>query len=205
MEFENNNNTPDVETNIEQPENVVPVGIARIRNEWVAAGLVEGSLKDSQAGIKPVIFSEVDGGAGIGDYTLEADTVLNQLALSEEALDRLIASGELDSILVQGPGKEPRRLLSESSVSRFLVDSAIDPHAINRAAKAMADATVAEAIKDIQAEMEELRGTQGKAIQRMKDVLLLEIRNLKEQERDLTSFVYELAEELKHVFEKKKK
>jgi FtsZ-binding cell division protein ZapB len=123
----------------------------------------------------------------------------------EDAIDRLVASGDLDSILVQGPDGVPRRLFSEASVSRFLCDSAIDPEAVKRAAKAMADATVAEAIRDLQAEIEELRGTQGVVVQQMKDMLLLEIRNLKEQDRDLTSFVYELTEEIKARMPKKRR
>ena len=88
-----------------------------------------------ESDIEPVVFPEVDGGAGIGDYALECDTVKNQLALSDEAIDRLIASGEIDSILVQAPGSNARRLVSESSFDRFRKDSAMDPNALKRAAK----------------------------------------------------------------------
>ena len=70
--------------------------------------------------------------------------------------------------------------------------------------KAMADKEVAEALHDMQTEIEKLRNTQSKIIQQMKDMLLLEVRNLKEQDRDLTSFVYELAEEIRRVLPKKK-
>lgn len=200
-----NNNTPETELNNEQIQQPVPVGIARIRDEWHAAGLIRESKAPAQADVEPVVFPEVDGGAGIGDYNLGAEMVRNQTALSEEAVDRLVASGELDSILVQGPDGQPRRMFSEASVNRFRTDSAIDPDAMKHAAKAMADASVAEAIKDLQAEIEDLRNTQGIVIQQMKDMLLLEIRNLKEQERDLTSFVYELAEEIKERMPKKRK
>jgi len=120
-------------------------------------------------------------------------------------MDRLVASGELDSILVQGPDGQTRRLLSESSVKRFQVDSAIDPEASKRAAKAMADQSVVEALEELQAEIGSLRDTQGKVLQQMKDMLLLEVRNLKEQDRDLTSFVYELAEEIRSLLPKKRR
>jgi len=198
-------NTPEEEHNTQAVPEQVPVGIARIRNEWRQAGLIREKAAPTQAEVEPIIFPEVDGGAGIGDYTLDVDAVRSHLALVEDAIDRLVASGELDSILVQGPDGVPRRLFSEASVSRFLTDSAIDPNAMKRAAKAMADATVAEAIRDLQAEIEELRGTQGVVTQQMKDMLLLEIRNLKEQDRDLTSFVYELTEEIKARMPKRRR
>ena len=187
----------------EQQIDTVPVGIARIRNEWRAAGLTEKPSQDGDADTEPVIFPEKDGGAGIGDYTLESDEIMNHLALSHEAMDRLINSGEIDSILVQGTDGKPRRMLSESSVKRFEEDSAIDPQAITRAAKAMADANLVESVQELQAEIEELRNTQGKVLSQMKDILLLEVRNLKEQERDLASFVFELAEEVKKAMRKK--
>lgn len=187
-------------------EELVPVGIARIRDEWRAAGLAEQkTVPSTEDEIEPVVFSEIDGGAGIGDYVLDCETVKNELALSQEGIDRLISSGEIDSILVRGADSEPRRMISESSVDRFRVDSAIDPDAIKHAAKAMADKGVADAIGELQAEIEELRNTQGKVLQQMKDMLLLEVRNLKEQDRDLTSFVYELAEEIRSVFGNKKR
>ena len=198
-------NTPEEEHNTQAAPEQVPVGIARIRNEWRQAGLIRENEAPDQAKVEPVIFPEVDGGAGIGDYVLDIEMVRSHLALVEDAIDRLVASGELDSILVQGPDGVPRRLFSEASVSRFLTDSAIDPNAMKRAAKAMADATVAEAIRDLQAEIEELRNTQGVVLQQMKDMLLLEIRNLKEQDRDLTSFVYELTEEIKARMPKRRR
>ena len=190
-------NIPEEKHDTQASPEQVPVGIARIRNEWRQAGLIREKAAPDQGEMEPIIFPEMDGGAGIGDYTLDADAVRSHLALAEDAIDRLVASGELDSILVQGPDGLPRRLFSEASVSRFLIDSAIDPNAMKRAAKAMADATVTEAIRELQAEIEELRNTQGVVTQQMKDMLLLEIRNLKEQDRDLTSFVYELTEEIK--------
>ena len=183
----------------------VPIGIARLRREWRAAGLAERDIETETQQVEPVLFPEVDGGAGIGDYALECDRVRDSLMLSQDAMDRLIDSGELDSILVQGPDGVARRLVSESSFLRFQEDSAIDPSALKRAAKAMADQTVAESIDELRAEIEELRATQAKVLQQMKDILLLEVRNLKEQDRDLTSFVYELAEEIRAALPKKRR
>lgn len=202
-----NHNAPIEEPdNSIKPEASVPIGIARIREEWRAAGLLEKETPPgTEPEIEPVVFPEIDGGAGIGDYVLDGETIKNQLALSDEAIDRLITSGEIDSILVQASGSPARRLISISSFNRFRKDSAMDSEALKRAAKAMADKEVAEAIHDLQTEIEELRGTQSKIIQQMKDMLLLEVRNLKEQDRDLTSFIYELSEEIRRVLPKKKK
>jgi hypothetical protein len=188
------------------PPASVPVGIARIREEWRGAGLtMDTSAKPASEQVEPVVFSEIDGGAGIGDYTLEYESVIERLGLASEAVDRLLASGELDSILLQSAGGLPRRLISQSSFERFRQDSAMDPEAIKRAARAMADQTLVASIDDLRAEIEELKSTQGKVLQQMKDTLLLELRNLKEQDRDLTSFVYELAEEVRAAMPKKKK
>ncbi len=203
--------TPDTEEEIDgdssEPETVrpvdeVPVGIARIREEWRAAGLTE---PEATPEVEPVVFPEVDGGAGIGDYTVDCETARDGLALSHEAIERLVASGELDSILVQAQGGAPRRLISESSLNRFREDAAIDPDALARAAKAMADKSVAAAIDEMRAQIEDIKSNQSKVLQQMKDILLLEVRNLKEQERDLTSFVYELTQEIREALPKKKR
>ena len=205
-EFINNNAPQEESDNNTRHEVSVPIGIARIREEWRAAGLMEKETSpQTESEIGPVVFPEVDGGAGIGDYALGYEVIKNQLALSDEAIDRLITSGEIDSILVQAPGGNARRLISISSFDRFRKDSAMDSDALKRAAKAMADKEVAEAIHDMQSEIEELRNTQSKIIQQMKDMLLLEVRNLKEQDRDLTSYIYELSEEIRRVLPKKKK
>jgi hypothetical protein len=187
-------------------EEEIPSGIARLRREWREAGLPERTspLAEPES-VEPVLFPEVDGGAGIGDYTLSCEAVRDSLMLSTEAVDRLVDSGELDSILVQGPDGIARRLISESSFHRFQADSAIDPDALKRVAKAMADRTLAESIDHLTEEIEELRGNQGKMLAQMKDMILLEIRNLKEQDRDLTSFVYELADEIREALPKKKR
>ena len=177
----------------------VPIGIARLRKEWGEAG-IEAPVHDAVE----VIFPEVDGGAGVGDYELDLKGVQSQLALSDEAVERLVTVGELDSILVRSDDGTVRRLFSKSSLQRFLTDSLIDPNAVSRAAEAIADREVAQAIEDVRMEVQELRITQGKILQQMKDVLLLEVRNLKEQDRDLASFVYELSEKI-DVFLRKSK
>jgi len=207
-----NRNTSSEKQDTDIKEEIVPIGIARIREEWKQAGLTEivpdqakSPDQESAPEIEPVIFPEVDGGAGIGDYTVDYESVADRLGLSQEAVERLVGSGELDSILVRGSDGQPRRLVSESSLARFQEDAAIDPEAIKRAAKAFADKSIAAALDELRAEIEELKTTQGKILQQMKDILLLEVRNLKEQDRDLASFVYELAEEIRQFLPKKKR
>lgn len=200
-----NSKAPVQEPDTELHEETLPVGIARIREEWRAAGLVEKAVQPKAERVEAVVFPEVDGGAGIGDYVLDCESVRDSLGLSQEAVDRLVDSGELDSILVQKPDGQARRLISQSSLLRFEEDSAIDPNALRRAAKAMADQGVVQALEELQAQIDELRSTQGKVLQQMKDMLLLEVRNLKEQDRDLTSFVYELAQEIRDALPKKRR
>jgi hypothetical protein len=200
----------------EQPDNVgeqgtdaeqVPVGIARLREEWRAAGLIQPGSESADLAeqAEQVVFSETEDGVGVGDYTLDLDEVRNRLPLSEEAIDRLIASGELDSVVVKSADGTLRRMVSESSFKRFLEDSAIDPDAMARAAQALADKSLAEAIESLRAAVEDLRSNQARILQQMKDLLLLEVRNLKEQDRDLASFVFELAEEIRRTFPKKRR
>ncbi len=54
-------------------EEEVPIGIARLRREWRAAGLADRDIRDETEQVEPVLFPEVDGGAGVGDYTLDCD------------------------------------------------------------------------------------------------------------------------------------
>ena len=207
MEEYDNQNAPAQEHDNEAVDTAgsdVPVGIARIRDEWREFGLVEIG-RDSADDVQPVVFPEVDGGAGIGDYALDCESVTEKLGLPPDAVDRPPGRAELDSILVQSQDGSARRLISESSVERFQADSAIDPSAITRAAKAMADKTIAASIDDLRAEIEDLKATQGKLLLQMKDMLLLEVRNLKEQDRDLASYVFEMVEEIRSAFPKKKR
>lgn len=201
----NNNNAPEEEHNNEEQTAALPIGIERIRAEWRSAGLADFEQPRQEEAAEPVVFPEIDGGAGIGDYLLSPDIVRSKLALSEDAIERLVRSGELDSILVQGDDGQARRLFSESSVRRFEVDSAIDPDAIHHAAKALADKTIAESIHELSSTIDELRSTQAKVLQQMKDMLLMELRNVKEQDRDLTSYVYELAEKVNEILPKKRR
>ncbi len=191
----------------EQHSEDVPKGIERIRKEWTDAGLVSDDNRQIENDLSgQVVFDETeDGGADIGDYTLEENDVQDKLALSSDAIKRLSNMGEIDSILVRSTEGHLRRLYSESSVARFQKDSEIDPKVITRAAERMADLSAARSIEELASEVEELRNTQGKILQQMKDILLLEVRNLKEQERDLSSFVYELAEEVRKSSDGKKK
>jgi len=195
---------PEDAENHEPEEEQIPIGIARIREEWREAGLAEEGSKPAGV-VEPVVFPQADEGAGVGDYTLDLETVREQLPFSDEAVDRLIASGELDSVLVRGPDGRPRRLVSESSFRRFQEDSAIDPQAMARAARAMADRSLAEAVEELRAAVEDLRSNQIRVLQQMKDILLLEVRNLKEQDRDLASFVFELAEQIRHILPRKRR
>ena len=179
----------------------VPVGIARIRREWFQSGLKDAQLKSTED--EPVIFPDTEDGVRIGDYTVEEEQVRGSLALSKDAIDRIIKSGELDSIHVRDAGGRVRRLVSESSLRRFQADSAIDP-ASPRTSSA-GDTSIHQSIEELQLEVGQLRNTSSKIIQQMKDILLLEIRNLKEQDRDLASFVYELAEEIRRDSSKKRR
>lgn len=175
-----------------QPEDI-PIGIARLRREWDSTHVATQSADQPHE----IVFPEVDGGgAGVGDYELTLDDLHAQLALSDEALERLVNVGEIDSVLVQAEDGTVRRLISKSSIGRFLTDSQIDPDAIHKAAEAIADREIAQSLEDVRMEVRELRNTQSKILQQMKDILLLEVRNLKEQERDLASFVYELSEKI---------
>ncbi len=179
----------------------LPVGIARIRREWFQTGPTDERLQAFDD--EPVIFPDTEDGVRIGDYTVEEEQVRNGLALSKEAIDRIIMSGELDSIHVRDAGGRVRRLVSEASLRRFQTDSAIDP--VSARASSSADSSIHQSIEELQLEVGQLRNTSSKIIQQMKDILLLEIRNLKEQDRDLTSFVYELAEEIRHNSPKKRR
>jgi len=191
-------------TNPEETQDAkgVPIGIVRLRKEW-GAETTDSDKRESEVH-EEVVFPEVDGGAGVGDYELTLDDLRSQLALSDEAVERLVSVGELDSILVRGEDGEIRRLMSRASIQRFLTDSLIDPNAVTKAAEAIADREIAQAIDDVRVEVRELRNTQSKILQQMKDILLLEVRNLKEQDRDLASFVYELSQKIDNLERRKK-
>jgi hypothetical protein len=182
-------------------EEEVPRGILRIRDEWRAEGLTPVPGK-RLAEEEPIVFTETDGQA-VGDYTLTIEQVREELGLSHEAMQRLLASGELDSVLVRR-GENVERLISESSVARFQADTGLDP-AVAERLKLLSNESLAQAVQALREELDQVKQTHGRQLQQMKDVLLLELRNLKEQDRDLTSFVYELAQHLQQVLPKPRK
>jgi hypothetical protein len=60
-----------------------------------------------------------------------------------------------------------------------------------------------EAIKSLKDEIHDLKESQAKDLQEFRESYLLELRNLKGQELDLASLVYELTEELRQDKTKK--
>jgi hypothetical protein len=185
---------------IPEDEARLPIGILRLREEWKREGLTPKE-EDTE---HPVVFPEPEAGGAIGDYLLAVENVRERLGLSEEALDRLITGGELDSILVK-KGESVQRMISQTSLNRFLEDAGMDPLFAERRARAAETRELAEMIKGLSEELEQVKLTHARQMSQMKDMLLLELRNLKEQDRDLTSFVYELAEEIKRLLPKRKR
>jgi hypothetical protein len=182
----------------EQTEENLPAGIARLHQEWLEQGLGKSEPSRKPAiGLEPVVFPEP-----VGDYRVPAEDARGKLGLSEEAMDRLLSGGGLDSILVRFPDGN-RRMISESALLRFVQDSGMDP-AISESLS-MPTKEITEAIEAIRQEMAEMKDLHSRQLQQFKDILLLELRNLKEQDRDLTSFVYDLTEGLEEVFPKLKK
>jgi hypothetical protein len=195
---DNQDNAGGQEKPVEQKPENLPAGIARLHDEWVEQGLITANqLKVPRVELEPVIFPEP-----VGNYTMPVEEARGRLGLSEDALERLLASGELDSIQVRFPDGI-RRMVSESALSRFIEDSGMD----SKLATDMNVATpeVKTALDEIREEVREIRETQTRQLQQFKDILLLELRNLKDQDRDLTSFVYDLTEGLEDVFPKLKK
>lgn len=187
-----------VEEIVEQMEDEVPVGITRLRDEWAKLGLVPSEpAKESRIGLEPVVFPEP-----VGDYKIPAEDARARLGLSEEAMERLLAGGELDSILVRFDDGT-RRMVSESALERFASDSGMEPIATERQMGASPE--VKSALETIEAQIQEMKDLHSRQLQQFKDILLLELRNLKEQDRDLTSFIYDLTAGLEEIFPKLKK
>jgi hypothetical protein len=177
----------------------IPVGILRLRQAWRDQGLPVVPPPDLRPE-EPVVFPETpEGSTPVGDYSLPEQEVRARLRLSEQAMDRIVGSGEIDSILVRD-GDGVRRLISVSSFERFVVDSAIDPDA-----KAPDLGVKPEDLEAVRQELEQMRTAQSKQLQQMKDILLLELRNLKEQDRDLASFVFEFARMIEETIPRKKR
>lgn len=184
-----------------ESEQEIPSGILRLRQEWHKEGLpVYSGRQRSDVDNNQVIFTESADRGPVGDYTLEEEEVRARLRLSPEAFDRLIAGGGLDSILVKGDDGSIRRLISVSSLERFEVDSALDPEGAS-----LPMTNVLDAVEQVRQEMEQMKSTQAKQLQQFKDILLLELRNLKEQDRDLTSYIFELSQQIDEILPKKKR
>jgi hypothetical protein len=176
----------------------LPAGIARIHEEWRRQGLVPpASKRKPNVELEPVIFPEP-----VGDYRVTAEDARGRLGLSDDAMNRLLEGGELDSIQVRFD-VGVRRMISESALARFIDDSGMDPLLADGLATPSAE--VRETLNSILLQMQEMRETQARQLQQFKDMLLLELRNLKEQDMDLTSFVYDLTTGLEEVFPKLKK
>jgi hypothetical protein len=181
----------------QEPQSL-PSGIARIHQEWQRQGMVPSrSERKPSVELEPVIFPEP-----VGDYKVTAEDARARLGLSEESMARLLEGGELDSIQVKF-SDGVRRMVSESGLSRFIEDSGMDPMLADSLAAPSAE--VRAILDSILTDMAELRDTQTRQLQQFKDVLLLELRNLKEQDRDLTSFIYDLTTGLEEVFPKLKR
>lgn len=182
----------------EQTTSDLPAGIARLHDEWVKQGL--GKTEPSKKpliGLEPVIFPEP-----VGDYIVPAEDARAALGLSEDAMERLLAGGGLDSILVRFE-EGPMRLVSESALMRFLDDTGMDQSITEH--RIIPSKEILSSIDSIREELAEMKDFQSRQIQQFKDILLLELRNLKEQDRDLTSFVYDLTAGLEEIFPKLKK
>ncbi|HPP76444.1 MAG TPA: hypothetical protein PLU88_15095, partial [Armatimonadota bacterium] len=97
----------------------------------------------------------------------------------------------------------PKRMISQSSLARFLADAGMAPELSERLAVPSEEIT--STLEEIRAQMQEMKETHARQLQQFKDILLLEIRNLKEQDRDLTSFIYDLTAGLEDLWPKLKK
>ena len=197
-----NDEQPKDETTAEEPikqaPKDLPAGIARIHEEWRRHGPVPPtSQRKPSVEIEPVVFPEP-----VGDYKVTIEDARGRLGLSDESMNRLLEGGELDSIQVRFDDGV-RRMISESAFARFIEDSGMDPLLADSLAAPSAE--VRETLNSILTEMAEMRETQARQLQQFKDLLLLELRNLKEQDMDLTSFVYDLTNGLEEVFPKLKK
>ena len=180
------------------PIEELPPGILRLREEWHREGrsITEGRKPENEA---QVIFSESSDGTPVGDYILTEEDVRGRLRLSQQAFERLIACGELDSILIR-TSLGIRRLISVSCVERFESESAM----ITEPEMTIAN-TVAEAVDALRQEVDLLKTANAKQLQQVKDMVLLELRNLKEQDRDLTSYIFELTQQIEEILPKRKK
>ena len=182
MSDRQNNNINDFST---------PTGIEMLKKKWLEFESYKGSADVNS--LKDVVFSDRPGSLGVGDYNLEKEEVFARLNINEDGLRRLTMIGELDSIIVENLDGMQKRLYSEASVTRFQSDTEIDSVANYEKILEAADKDMVKQIFLLQ----DMVIKQSKYIKYLKDMLLLEIRNIKEQNLDLSSYVYELTEEIK--------
>ena len=160
----------------DQPDEL-PIGILRLREQWRAEGLLP--LDD------PVRLGDQ---SSPNDYALTEDQVLAVLGISARELYSLVSEGELDCVVPDPLASAPagRRMFKEEDVRRFL-EKCQERAALRQVAAPETSHTPEPSASEGDSERDGWRHT-----------LLLELRNLKEQQRDLTSFVYELARELRN-------
>ena len=173
-----------------------PEALELLKKKWMEYENFRGNAESDK--MKDVVFSDHPGSVGVGDYTLEKEYVMGLLNVNEDALRRLIMIGEIDSVVVEDVNGTQRRLFSESSVKQFQEDSDIDVKAMEERILKAADNDMLKQIFLLQ----DMVIKQTKYISHLKSQMLLEIRNMKEQNLDLSSYVYELLEEVKKLKEK---
>lgn len=174
-----------------EAEAPTPSGIEMLKKKWLEFETYKGSAEALE--IKDVVFSDKPGNLGVGDYKLEKEEVFARLNINDDGLRRLTMIGEIDSIIVENIDGEQRRLYSEASIEQFLADTEMDSEASYEKILEAADKDMLRQIFLLQ----DMVIKQSKYIKYLKDMLLLEMRNIKEQNLDLASYVYELNEELK--------
>lgn len=156
------------------PQDKLPIGILRLRKEWRQEGL-----------LPPDAGRPSDGDPAAGEFTLSEDEVLAVLGISARELHRLVSRGKLPCLVPDHLGGPPagRRMFREEDIRRFIQNTR------HGGAAAQRELRVEHTSPDPPAE--EI------APEDLQELLLVEIRNLKEQQRDLTSFVYELAAQIR--------
>lgn len=174
-----------------------PEALELLKKKWMEYENYRGN--ETAEKMQDVVFSHHPGSVGVGDYTLEKDYVMGLVNADENALRRLIMTGELDSIVAEDVNGVQRRLFSESSVKKFQDDANIDVRAMEERILKAADNDLTKQIFLLQ----DMVIKQTKFINHLKSQMLLEIRNMKEQNLDLSSYVYELLEEIKKLRENK--
>ena len=155
----------------------LPIGILRLREQWRAEGLLP-----LDAGVR------IDVDLAPDEYALTEDQVLAVLGITARELYSLVFEGELDCVVPDplAPAPAGRRMFKEEDVRRFL-EKCRQRAELQRIAAPESSRTDEPPASKEDSERDGWRHT-----------LLLELRNLKEQQRDLTSFVYELARELRN-------